>query len=153
MRGPPKGPGGGPLQVEIRRREVDQPGQLDLEIRRGVAVDVAFDHGDVGADLIVDLEEAQPTPAAGECGRADEDEVRVAIERAIGVDGREVDLVLPLDEIRDGIARVGISASFGDGIPVEIVVADAAGLDVAAEEEIVSVPPLSAIVSASLSSV
>jgi hypothetical protein len=73
-----------------------QPGELDLEVGPGVAFDVAIDDGLVvgGAGHVVD-----PFDELGrrecEIASAAPDERLVAGRNRVGVDGRQVDLILP----------------------------------------------------------
>src|SRR4051812_5995667 len=94
-------------EQEIRRRQGDQPLQLDLEVGVFVAVDVALDDCLVGGGAgEVLLESVELALRAGEYGalRGEETERGTAGGRSVRVDCPEVDVIDEMLEINDLVA-------------------------------------------------
>lgn len=93
---------------EVADPQNDQAGQLDLEIRDAVAIDVTKNDGLVagGASHIfhAPLQLATDT-GKGRARHREEAERLIARKRGVGVDGGEIELVLARREVGDDIAR------------------------------------------------
>jgi hypothetical protein len=88
------------LQNEIVRRELIGMRHIDLHLRISVAIDRDIDGG--GTTSGVGRLPRHAGPIAGVVGRiGDEGEGLVAVERGVGIDARQVDLVLALREVVD----------------------------------------------------
>jgi len=96
------------LQKEIARCRFDDPGQLNLEVGKPVAVNIAADDLDVvGSTGLVERLVVKLSGPAVKILRPDEPEVLVALSGRVRVDGREIDLVLAGLEVGDDVAQAG----------------------------------------------
>src|SRR5438876_170453 len=96
---------------EIRGGELIGVRHVDLHLRGGIAVDGNVDRGHASGRRLPD----KAGPIALVVGGIDEEgEMLLAVERNIGVDGRQVDLVLSLREVEDLVLHLG-AADCGQG--------------------------------------
>ena len=116
-----EGPAGS--EHEVASRQVDEAGELDLELGQQVAVVAALD------DRVAALGEHPDLALGGELVAADEAEVLVAdvAHAGFGVDEVEVDLVDALPEVADHVALADADAAVTSAEVLEQVGIGAAG--------------------------